>query len=174
MARPKKASSPRRPATVGKEVVHNAPSARAVTGGGSAPLQVVSPVPRPDPEVLERAARRRFSAQYKLGVVRQADACAGSGELGALLRREGLYSSHLTTWRRQWEQGSLAALSPKKRGRPAAPSSPLARRVAELERENAQLTQRLRQAETIISVQKKVSEILGIPLKPGDDAGSAC
>src|SRR5437867_975041 len=102
MARPKKASSPRRPATAGKEVVHNAPSARAVTGGGSAPLQVVSPVPRPDPEVLERAARRRFSAQYKLGVLRQADACAGTGELGALLRREGLYSSHLTTWRRRW------------------------------------------------------------------------
>jgi len=138
------------------------------------PLQVVSPAGPPDPEVTERAARRRFTAEYKLRMVRQADACAGSGELGALLRREGLYSSHLTTWRRQWEQGSLAALSPKKRGRPAAPSSPLARRVAELERENAQLTQRLRQAETIISVQKKVSEILGIPLKPGDDAGSAC
>ena len=142
--------------------------------GGPVPLQVVSPAGPPDPEVTERAARRRFTAEYKLRMVRQADACAGSGELGALLRREGLYSSHLTTWRRQWEQGSLAALSPKKRGRPAAPSSPLARRVAELERENAQLTQRLRQAETIISVQKKVSEILGIPLKPGDDAGSAC
>jgi len=138
------------------------------------PLQVVSPAGPPDPEVTERAARRRFTAEYKLRMVRQADACAGSGELGALLRREGLYSSHLTRWRRQWEQGSLAALSPKKRGRPAAPSSPLARRMAELERENAQLTQRLRQAVTIISVQKKVSEILGIPLKPGDDAGSAC
>src|SRR3972149_3197258 len=73
---------------------------------------------------------------------------------GALLRREGLYSSHLTTWRRQREQGSLAALSPKKRGRPAVPPSPLARRVAELERENARLTHRLQQAETIIAVQK--------------------
>jgi len=116
----------------------------------------------------------RFTAEYKLPVLRQADACTGSGELGAVLRREGLYSSHLTTWRRQWQQGSLAALSPKKRGRPATPASPFARRVAELERENAQLTHRLRQAETIISVQKKISEILGIPLKPGDDAGSGC
>jgi transposase-like protein len=124
--------------------------------------------------VSERAARRRFTAEYKLRVLRQGDTCAGTGELGALLRREGLYSSHLTTWRRQREQGGLAALSPMKRGRPAVPSSPLARRVAELERENGRLTQRLKQAETIIAVQKKVSEILGIPLKPGDDAGSGC
>ena len=173
MASPKKATPPRRPAAAGKEVVPDAPSTRAVSSG-PVPLQVVSPAGPPDPEVTERAARRRFTAEYKLRMVRQADACAGSGELGALLRREGLYSSHLTTWRRQWEQGSLAALSPKRRGRPAAPSSPLAHRVAELERENVQLTHRLRQAETIISVQKKVSEILGIPLKPGDDAGSAC
>jgi transposase-like protein len=144
-----------------------------MTSGPTA-LQVVSPIPQPDPEVAERAARRRFTAEYKLQVLRQADACAGTGELGALLRREGLYSSHLTTWRRQREQGSLAALSPKKRGRPTGPPSPLARRVAELERENARLTHRLQQAETIIGVQKKVSEILGIPLKPGGDGGSAC
>jgi len=108
MASPKKANSPRRPAAAGKEVVRDAPSARAViTSGGSAPLQVVSPVPRPDSEVSERAARRRFTAEYKLRVLRRADACVGTGELGALLRREGLYSSHLTTWRRQREQGSL-------------------------------------------------------------------
>jgi len=121
---------------------------------------------------LERAARRRFTAEYKLGVLRQADACAGTGELGALLRREGLYSSHLTTWRRQREQGSLAALSPRKRGRLAVPPSPLARRVAELERENGRLTQRLKQVETIIAVQKKLSEALGIPLTPGATAES--
>jgi len=84
-----------------------------------------------------------------------------------------LYSSHLTTWRRQREQGSLAALSPKKRGRPAGPPSPLARRVAELERDNARLTQRLQQAETIIAVQKKLSEVLGIPLTPGNIARSS-
>lgn len=174
MASPKKASPPRRPAAAGKEVVPDAPSVRAVTSA-PAPLQVVvSPPLRPDPEVSERAARRRFTAEYKLRVLRDADACTGPGEVGALLRREGLYSSHLTTWRRQREQGSLAALSPKRRGRPAVPPSPLARRVAELERENARLTHRLQQAETIIAVQKKVSEILGVPLKPGDDAGSGC
>ena len=171
MASPKKASPARRPAAAGKEVVSDAPSARPMTSG-PAPLQVVPAAPPPDPEVSERAARRRFTAEYKLRVLRQADACAGTGELGALLRREGLYSSHLTTWRRQREQGSLAALSPQKRGRPGVPPSPLARRVAELERENIRLTHRLQQAETIIAVQKKVSEILGIPLKPGDDAGS--
>ncbi len=125
------------------------------------PLQVVPPIPPADPEVAERAARRRFTAEYKLRVLRDADGCTGPGEVGALLRREGLYSSHLTTWRRQREQGSLAG-----------PPSPLARRVAELERENARLTQRLQQAETIIAVQKKLSEALGIPLTPGATAGS--
>jgi transposase len=153
MASPKKASRPRRPIAARKEVAPDARSGRAMTSG-PAVLQVVSPVPSPDPEVSERAARRRFTAEYKLRVLRQAEACTGTGELGTLLRREGLYSSHLTTWRRQREQGSLAALSPKKRGRPAVPPSPLARRVAELERDNARLTQRLQQAETIIAVQK--------------------
>jgi transposase-like protein len=123
--------------------------------------------------VPERAARRRFTAEYKLRVLREADTGAGAGEIGALLRREGLYSSHLTTWRRQREQGALAALTPKKRGRAAGPVSPLARRVAELEREKARLERRLKQAETIIEVQKKVSEILGLPLKTSDDAGSS-
>jgi transposase len=167
MASPKKASRPRRPIAARKEVAPDAGSGRGMTSGPAA-LQVVSPVPPPDPEVSERAARRRFTAEYKLRVLRQADACTGTGELGTLLRREGLYSSHLTTWRRQWEQGSLAALSPKKRGRPAVPPSPLARRVAELERDNARLTQRLQQAETIIAVQKKLSEALGIPLTSDD------
>jgi transposase len=142
--------------------------------GGAAVLRIIAPSPPPDPEVPERAARRRFTAEYKLRVLHEADAGAGRGELGGLLRREGLYSSHLTTWRRQREQGTLAALSPKKRGRPAAPGSPLARRVAELEREKARLEGRLKQAETIIEVQKKFSEILGIPLKTADNAGSGC
>jgi transposase len=163
MARATKASRPRRPTAASKEGRPDAPRRNAVTSN-PAVLQVAPPMPAPDPEVAERAARRRFTAEYKLGVLRQADACAGTGELGALLRREGLYSSHLTTWRRQREQGSLAALSPKKRGRPGVPPSPLARRVAELERENARLSQRLQQAETIIAVQKKLSEALGISL----------
>ena len=125
----------------------------------------------PDPEVPEKAARRRFPAEYKLRVLREAEGSVEPGALGALLRREGLYSSHLTTWRRQQEQGALEALTPKKRGRRAP--HPLSRRVAELERENAHLQRRLKQAETIIEVQKKVSEILGIPLKSPADAGGA-
>lgn len=163
MASPRKTSRRRRPIAASKEGGPDASSPRPMTSG-PAVLQVVSPSPPRDPEVSERAARRRFPAEYKLQVLRQADACTGPGEVGALLRREGLYSSHLTTWRRQREQGSLAALSARKRGRPAGPPSPLARRVADLERENARLTQRLQQAETIIAVQKKLSEALGISL----------
>ena len=125
----------------------------------------------PDPEVPEKAARRRFTAEYKLRVLREAEGSVEPGALGALLRREGLYSSHLTTWRRQREQGALAALTPKKRGRRAP--HPLSRRVAELERETVHLQRRLKQAEMIIEVQKKVSEILGIPLKSPADAGGA-
>jgi transposase len=127
----------------------------------------------PDPEVTARAARRRFSAAYKLQILRTADTCAGAGEVGTVLRREGLYSSHLTTWRRQRDAGSLAALAPQKRGRPAAASAPLARRIAELERDNAALTRRLHQAETIIDVQKKLCTLLGIPLPPPESDGSA-
>jgi len=142
--------------------VPDAPSAGAVSSG-PAPLQVVSPAPPPDLEVSDRPARRRFSGEYKLWVLGQAEASAGLGELGALLRREGLYSLHLTTWRRQRELGSLAALSPKKRGRPGVPPSSLARRVAELERGNTRLIHRLQQAETIIAVQKTWSWAVGPP-----------
>ncbi len=173
MASAKKANGPRRPKAATKEDGPDAPSSTKVSGAAAA-LHVVPTSPLPDPEVPERAARRRFTAEYKLRVLREADTCVGTGALGVLLRREGLYSSHLTTWRRQREQGTLAALAPKKRGRRAMPESPLARRVAELEREKARLERRLKQAETIIEVQKKVSEILGIPLKTADDAGSAC
>ena len=172
MATRKKPSGSQRPARAGTEAP-DAPSPGNVSGGAAA-LRVIAPSPPPDPEVAERAARRRFTAEYKRHVLHEADACAGAGELGGLLRREGLSSSHLTTWRRQREQGTLAALSPKKRGRPAVPGSPLARRVAELEREKARLEGRLKQAETIIEVQKKISEILGIPLKTADTAGSGC
>ena len=97
-------------------------------------------------EVVAKATRRQFTLEYKRKIVREADGCKTPGAIGALLRREGLYSSHLTTWRRQRDAGSLAALAPKKRGRPAASSAPLARRIAELERDNAALTRRLHQA----------------------------
>lgn len=117
-----------------------------------------------DPEVAARPRRRTYTAEYKLKVLEQADACKELGQLGALLRREGLYHSNLITWRRQREEGTLKALSPKKRGRKAKPPNPLASRVTELERENRKLKKRLKKAETIIEIQKKTSELLGIPL----------
>lgn len=124
----------------------------------------------PDPEVVEQASRRRFTAKYKLQVLEEADRCA-PGEIGALLRREGLYSSHLTTWRRQREAGALAALTPCQRGRRACTVDAQGTRVAELEREVERLRQRLLQAETIIEVQKKVSLLLGIDPSPLASAG---
>jgi len=120
---------------------------------------------RPDSEVPVKAQRRRFSAQYKKKILEEADACKDKhGAMGALLRREGLYSSHLTTWRRQREKGELDALAPKKRGRKAKPVNPLIQKVRGLEAENSKLRKQLDKAETIISFQKKLSEMLGISL----------
>ena len=114
----------------------------------------------PDPEVAEKKPRRRFTAKYKLRILHEADNCTEQGQLGALLRREGLYSSNLTTWRRQREKGILSGLTPKKRGRKNKPKNPLADQVARLEKENRKLRLKLKQAETIIDVQKKVSQML--------------
>jgi transposase len=119
-----------------------------------------------DPEVPAKAQRRKFTAEYKLQIVREAERCKEPGEIGALLRREGLYSSLLTVWRREVEQGTRAALRSKKRGFKARVVDP---RVKELERENARLRKRLEHAELIITVQKKVSALLGIPLASPDD-----
>src|SRR3990170_306120 len=116
MATPKKAKQPRRARAVRKEAVPDVPTSTSVSNS-AAPLRVVPPAAPADPEVAERAARRRFTAEYKLQVLRHAEACISPGDLGALLRREGLYSSHLTTWRRQREAGQLAGLTAKKRGR---------------------------------------------------------
>ena len=116
-------------------------------------------------EVAAKARRRRFSAEYKARMLREADACAGTGQLGALLRREGLYSSHLSEWRRLRARGALAALAAKKRGCKST-RDVRDRELARLERENARLRRRLTQAEAVIEVQKKLSEILGIPLNP--------
>jgi transposase len=115
----------------------------------------------PDPEVPEKAKRRQFSPEYKLRVLREADACRGEGQIGALLRREGLYSSHLTTWRRQRETGARAGMRARKRGPKGRAEDP---RVKQLVRENARLQRQLKQAVTIIEIQKKVAGILGIPL----------
>jgi len=118
----------------------------------------------PDPEVRQIAERRRFSAEYKLRILRLADACTEPGSLGALLRREGLYASNLRTWRRQRDAGTLEALEPKKRGRKPHESNPLTGEVERLRKENDRLARKLSQAELIIEVQKKVSQILGITL----------
>lgn len=118
----------------------------------------------PDPEVVEKAIRRRFTAEYKLRIVREAEACS-SGELGAMLRREGLYFSNLNCWRRQAAEGQLAALTPQKRGRRERPMNPLSKKVLELKRDNERLYQRLQQAEEIIDLQKKISDIRGISLR---------
>jgi len=123
------------------------------------------PIHPPDPEVPEKATRRRFSAEYKLNLLRQAEACQGAGDVGALLRREGLYSSHLTTWRRQKEAGILSGLKPKQRGRKANPIHPLEAKNEQLQKENRRLQKRLKKAELIIDIQKKISQMLGIPLK---------
>ena len=115
-------------------------------------------------EVLAKAERRRFTAEYKLKVLREADGCKQPGEMGAVLRREGLYWSNLTTWRKQREGGELAGLRGNRRGPKRREKSPLAERVRELERENMRLKRRAERAEGLVELQKKVSEILGIEL----------
>ena len=120
-------------------------------------------------EVPAKPRRRRFTAEYKRKVLAEAAACTKQGEVGALLRREGLYSSNLVDWRRSQERGALAGLAPKKRGPAAKEVNPLARKVAELERENAKLQRRAERAEALVEVQRKVSELLGIQLPKPDE-----
>ncbi len=126
----------------------------------------------PSPEVLEKPVRRRFALEYKVGILAEADACTEMGQVGELLRREGLYSSHLSNWRRQRDDGVLAGLRPKRRGRRSKPKNLLADENELLQRENGRLKEKLRQAELIIDVQKKVSEMLSIPLKSPDGQGA--
>jgi transposase len=116
---------------------------------------------RPDTEVSAKAKRRQFTVQYKLRVLREADALAETGGIGEMLRREGLYTSHLSAWRRQRERGELEGLSPKKRGRKGGPDKELVEENKRLMREVARLEQRLAQAETIIDVQKKFRRCSG-------------
>ncbi len=133
--------------------------ARRATGNPG----VRGPEGPPDPEVTERAKRRRFTAEYKLRILRKADACKGDGDVGALLRREGLFSSQLAAWRRQRDEIAKAGLKARRRGPKAKAIDP---RIKQLELENARLKRRLEEAETIIDFQKKLSKLLGIPLKP--------
>ena len=146
--------------------------ARRATGKDPAETPVTT-TQVPNPEVEAKAVRRRFSAKYKRSVLEQADHCTNPGDIGALLRREGLYSSHLTNWRRQREEGALGGLAPRKRGRKPDPATAERRVIAKLSRENERLRGQLKKAHTIIEVQKKLSEILEIPMDdPGKDRNS--
>jgi len=121
-----------------------------------------------DTEVVAKAQRRRFTAAEKLRVLKEADRCTKPGELGALLRREGLYSSHLTDWRKARARGELDGLAPKKRGRKPAPVNPLEKENTELKRALAKAEARATRAEALVEVQKKISLLLGIP-QPGTE-----
>jgi transposase len=124
-------------------------------------LEAVSP---PDPEVLERPQRRRFTAEYRMSIVRQAEACTQPGEVGALLRREGLYSSRLSVWRQKYAKGQLSVN--QKRGRKPAPSSET--ELVRLRKENAKLTKELAATRMVVDVQKNVSALLGIALESAE------
>jgi transposase-like protein len=115
---------------------------------------------RPDSEVLAKPERRRFTAEYKLRILQEAEACA-NGERGALLRREGLYSSHLSKWRRQREAGQMNGLAPRQRG---PKPDPQAAELAQLRRENERLKRKLQQAEVIINAQKKLAQLFDVTL----------
>lgn len=139
---------------------------------GGAPTSRPAPQPAegpvPDPEFVPRATRRRYDAAFKSRVLREADACKKPGEISALLRREGIYSSLLSVWRRERERRDLATFAPKKRGR--KPNDPLLAENERLLRETERLQERLRIAELICEAQKKVAQILGITLaKPAND-----
>ena len=136
--------------------------ARRATGVPAA----VAPRGVPDPMVSDKPRRRRFTAEYKLRILREADRCKAPGEVGALLRREGLYSSLLSVWRRERDQVAKSALAAKKRGPKARVVDP---RMKQLERENAKLRRRLQRTELMLEIQKKASEMLGIPLRTLDD-----
>ena len=140
-----------------KDTAPETEGARRATGV-SGEARPAAGVPR-DAEVPEKAQRRRFTAEYKLGIVEAAEACHGAGEVGALLRREGLYSSHLSTWRQQQRVGALNGLSPRTRGRKLR-RDPQAERITQLEREVGRLREELRKAHVIIDVQKKVARLL--------------
>lgn len=122
---------------------------------------------RPNPEVRPRAQRRRFTVAYKQKILTEADAVTGTGMIGALLRREGLYSSHLTHWRQERDAGIKQGLTPRTRG-PKPHIDPSAKEMQSLRRQNERLTEQLRKAEIIIDVQKKVATLLGLTLAEPD------
>jgi transposase len=145
---------------------------RSETDRSAGAGKTVAPEPpaptRPDPEVVADAKRRTFTAEYKQRILAEADAAAAQpGGIGALLRREGLYSSHLVTWRRERQAGVLKGLTPHKRG-PKSRRNAQEEEMQKLRRENQRLTEQLRKAEIVIDVQKKVGALLGWPLPKAD------
>ena len=145
-------------------------AAEAARAGGASAASAAAAVAAaaPDPEVRAVAQRRHFTAAYKLSVLEEADRASDPGAVGALLRREGLYSSHLSTWRRERRQGALAGLS-RVRGRKAK-LTPEQRRIADLEKRCARLERQLSQAHTLIDVQKKLCTLLGLPTAASDES----
>jgi len=127
--------------------------------------RVEVPMTKEDVQVVAKAHRRVFTAEYKRRILTAADACATPGAVGALLRREGLYSSHLVVWRRARARGELAALTPQRRGRKATPVDPRERKIAEFEWQVAQVTARAERAEALVDLQKKLAVLLGRPLE---------
>jgi len=127
----------------------------------------------PSPELSDRPLRRTFTARTKLRVLAEVDSATGTGAIGAILRREGLYSSALSEWRRQRDSGALGGLAPAKRGPKSAVPNPLTAELAESKREIAQLKRRLEHAEAIIGIQKKVAALLGIPLATPENDGKS-
>ena len=136
-----------------------------VVDSGSDEVEGGRAAPRPNPEVVARAKRRRFTAALKQKVLAEADAAKGSGEIGAVLRRHGLYSSHLTHWRQERDAGILEGLTPQKRG-PKTKVTAATLANQKLQRENERLTEQLRKAEIVIDIQKKVAALLGRPFPP--------
>ena len=143
----------------GFEQLGETEGARRATGGSPSAAPAAG-----ETEVVAKAQRRRFTAEYKRRIVREADRCTHPGELGALLRREALYSSHLTTWRAARDRGELAGLAPKPRGPKATPPDPRDEKIAQQEREIVRWKQRAERAEALVEVQKKVAALLGTPL----------
>jgi transposase len=118
-----------------------------------------------DGQVAAKPRRRTYTAEYKRRILKEADACTAPGAVGALLRREGLYTSHLVVWRRARRRGELAALAPKRRGRKPTPVDPRDRKIAELQRQLVQMTGRAERAEALVELQKKLAALLGRPLE---------
>src|SRR5918994_6844551 len=150
------------------KVVEAKVAAGADTQEGRRPTVVPTPAAT-NPELSDQ--RRTFTAGEKLRILEETDRAAGTGEIGAILRREGLYSTTLTDWRRQRAAGTLGALAPARRGPKVSPPHPLTAELAKARQENARLQQRLERAEAILDLQKKVAHLLGTALDPSDSAG---